>query len=86
MVSTARTLKNSVSWDMAPCTSCENRRFERVCLLRLHARKNQRARSIWLFVFEENVVILLKLVLYALMHFTRSIESESHLETILSLN
>jgi hypothetical protein len=36
-VFTAVTKKNVVLWDVAPCSSCVNRRFRRTCRLHLHA-------------------------------------------------
>jgi hypothetical protein len=33
------TMKNAVSWDVAPCRSCVNRRLGEKCSLHLHGRK-----------------------------------------------
>jgi hypothetical protein len=38
-VFTAVTMKNAVFWDVAPCTSCVNRRFGGKYRLHLHGRK-----------------------------------------------
>jgi hypothetical protein len=38
-------MKNVVFWDMAPCSSCVNRRFGGTYRLHLHGRKNLRARN-----------------------------------------
>jgi hypothetical protein len=38
-VFTAMTMKNAVYWDVAPCSSCVNRRFRGTYPLRLQGRK-----------------------------------------------
>jgi hypothetical protein len=66
----AVTMKNSVFWDVAPCSSCVNRRFGKTCRHKLQGRKiRDRGTSVsrWLqteLPLENNFIIHIYLSLY----------------------
>jgi hypothetical protein len=41
----AVTMKNAVFWDVTPCVSCTNRRFEGAYRIQHQGDKNRRARN-----------------------------------------
>jgi hypothetical protein len=76
-VFTAVTLKNAVFWDVTPCGSCNNRRFERNYWLHQQSAKNQQGRNNVII----NLLVTTNVVTSSLIFYTLMMETISSSET-----